>query len=132
MSTRLSDPHLDRYVKQVLVELGVPPSLKGYSYLAQAIELCVEDHSRLYSLISRVYAPVAEANGTAYSRVERDIRHAIRVFANRNHVAQLNKLLGAKLYQQGDYPPNGEMIGYLTEYVRLNYVKPPLPMDAYL
>ena len=132
MSTCLSDPHLGRYVKQVLVELGVPPSLKGYSYLAQAIELCVEDHSRLYSLINRVYAPVAEANDTAFPRVERDIRHAIRVFANRNHIAQLNKLLGAKLYQQGDYPPNGEMIGYLTEYVRLNYVKPPLPMDAYL
>ena len=130
--TRLSDPALDRYVKQVLVELGVPPSLKGYSYLAQAVVLCVEDHSRLYSLINRVYEPVAQSNETAYSRVERDIRHAIRVFANRNHVAQLNKLLGAKLYQQGDYPPNGEMIGYLTEYVRLNYVKPALPMDAYL
>ena len=125
------DPGLDRYVKQVLVELGVTPSLKGYLYLAQSIELCVEDHTRLYQLINRVYEPVAQANETVYQRVERNIRHAIRVFADRNRISALNRLLGAKLYQAGDYPPNGEMIGYLAEYVRLNYVRQTYPLDYY-
>lgn len=108
-------------IKQLLLELGVSPALLGYTYLAQCIYLCVEDHTRIHDLIASVYEVVARINATTYQRVERNIRHAVKVFADRNHVPELNKLLGVRLYLPGDYPSNGELIGYLTEYVLLHF-----------
>lgn len=113
--------NLLKQIKQLLLELGMSPALMGFHYLAQCIYLCVEDSARIHDLIASVYTEVARRNNTTYQRVERNIRHAVQVFVNRNHVAELNKLLGVRLYLAGDYPSNGELIGYLSEYVQLHF-----------
>ena len=112
--------NLLKQIKCMLLELGMSPALKGYLYLAQCIYLCVEDISRVHSLIAKVYGPVAEANNVIYQRVERDIRHSVKVFANRNRIQELNKLLRVRLYNPGDYPCNGELIACLAEYIQLH------------
>lgn len=108
-------------IQQLLLELGMSPTLLGYRHLAQCIYICVLDDRKLHNLIAEVYGEVAEINGTTEQRVERNIRHAIYVFAARNHVPDLNRLLKAKIFRAGDYPSNGEMIGYLTEYFLIHY-----------
>ncbi len=110
-----------KQIKQLLLELGMSPSLLGYHYLAQCIYLCVEDSTRIHDLIASVYGEVARRCDTTFQRVERNIRHSVRVFADRNHIPELNKLLCVRLYQSGDYPSNGELIGYLAEYIQLHF-----------
>lgn len=110
-----------KYIKHLLIELGISPALMGYGYLAQCVYLCWEDNRRLHSLVADVYREVARQNNTTYQRVERNIRHAVRAFADRNRVQSLNRMFGVKLYNTGDYPPNGELIGYLTEYVQMHF-----------
>jgi len=110
-----------KQIEQLLLELGMPPTLLGFHYLAECIYICVEEINKLHDLIGSVYNEVARNNHTTYQRVERNIRHAISVFSDRNRIPELNKLLRVRLYQAGDYPSNGEMIGYLTEYILLHY-----------
>ena len=110
-----------KYIKHLLIELGISPALMGYNYLAQCVYLCWEDNRRLHDLVSSVYREVARQNDTTYQRVERNIRHAVRAFADMGRVQAINRMFGVKLYNAGDYPPNGELIGYLTEYVQMHY-----------
>ena len=115
------------YIKWLLIELGISPALMGYGYLAQCVYLCWEDNRRLHDLVASVYVAVARQNDTTYQRVERNIRHAVRAFADLGRVPSLNRMFGVKLYNVGDYPPNGELIGYLTEYVQMHYVGQAVP-----
>ena len=117
----LSNGLLLKQIKQVLLQLGMSPTLMGFEYLAECIYLCVEDMNRIHDLILSVYCPVAEYNHTTYPRVERNIRHLIKVFSDRNRIPELNALLHVRLYKIGDYPTNGELIAYLAEYIRLHY-----------
>lgn len=115
------DKHQIQYIKYLLIELGMSPALVGYGYLAQCVQRCCEDAQRIHRLVAEVYTAVAVANGTTYQRVERCIRHAVRCMADLGRIQLLNRLFGIKLYNAGDYPTNGELIGYLTEYVLLHY-----------
>lgn len=117
----LENEQLLKQIKQVLLRLGMSPTLMGFEYLAECVYLCVEDMSRIHDLILSVYCPVAQHNHTTYSRVERNIRHLIKVFSDRNRIPELNAMLHIRLYKPGDYPTNGELIAYLSEYIRLHY-----------
>lgn len=125
----LNNKELFKQTKQLLLKLGMSPTLMGFEYLAECVYLCVEEMPRIHDLIQSVYLPVAENNRTTQSRVERDIRHLIKVFSDRNHIAELNTLLHIRLFKPGDYPSNGELIGYLAEYIRLNYDFEPNPLS---
>lgn len=61
-------------ITQKLLELGIKPSLKGFYYLVDAIEICADDRN---AMIGDVYKQIAESNMSTYSRVERSVRHAI-------------------------------------------------------
>lgn len=107
-------------IKQLLIKIGMSPLLRGYKHLSSCVYLCVLDADNVHHLMTRVYGEVARHSDTTATCVERNIRHAIRVFANHNHVTEFNKLLKATLYTKNDYPTNGELIAYLAEYIRMN------------
>lgn len=73
-----------KIIKEIIMETGIPPHLKGYEFILRAIELLVEDRSRLFNLQKLVYDPIARENHTTSTRVERDIRNAIEVAFTRN------------------------------------------------
>lgn len=60
-----------------LKELCVNPSLLGFNYLKDAIELCLNNKETLNSITKVLYPTIAEKYNTTPSRVERAIRHAI-------------------------------------------------------
>lgn len=64
-------------IEKFLKELCVNPSLLGFNYLKDAIELCLENKEMLNSITKSLYPTVAKKNNTTPSRVERAIRHAI-------------------------------------------------------
>ena len=58
-------------IQKELLFLGIKPSLKGFDYMATAIE-----KYDLNTKITDLYCKVAEEYNTEPQRVERDIRHA--------------------------------------------------------
>lgn len=65
-------------IKAALMNIGVDPSLKGFDYLVEAVDIQIENklNRREYWAIE-TYENIAGLYNTTRSRVERAIRHAI-------------------------------------------------------
>ena len=66
-------------VTRIIHEIGVPAHVKGYQYLRDAIMLVVDEINYLGAVTKELYPAIADKYDTTPSRVERAIRHAIRV-----------------------------------------------------
>jgi two-component system response regulator (stage 0 sporulation protein A) len=97
-----------KQIKDTLKELGIMPNLKGYHYLADAIELCIEEVKTRKSVSSWmwIYRKVARIHNTTPSRVERCIRNAV------------DKATQTELYKKIIYESaNSAFIALVAEYV---------------
>ena len=63
----------------VLLQMGVPASIKGFTYICDAIELFDTDPYYPDGKICSLYFEIARLHETMASRVERAIRHAFEV-----------------------------------------------------
>lgn len=78
-------------VNKLLVKLGIPQSIKGFAYIADAMEV-FDEISTDVSITKVVYPAIAKKheNATA-SRVERAIRHALEHTTAKAKSAELMK-----------------------------------------
>ncbi len=88
----LSRDELNTVVTNTLKRLGVPPHIKGYMYLRDAIHICVDDMKALGKVTKFIYPSIAEKYETTPSRVERAIRNAIEIAFERGNQDELLKM----------------------------------------
>lgn len=64
-----------------LDDKNISHAIKGFSYLISAVSIVAEDRNALNRMTGEkgIYSRIAEEHGTAASRVERAIRHAIEI-----------------------------------------------------
>lgn len=104
-------------ITNVLRKLNIPPHIKGYSYLKEAILMAVEDVTVLDMVTSRLYPAVAENFDTTSSRVERAIRHALNVaWKKENNEYTLRLFNSNKPIKK---PTNAEFIAVIAERIRI-------------
>lgn len=65
-------------IEDTLLAMGVPAGIKGFNYIADAIEIFDERGTNI-SITKELYPAIAEKNNTTPSKVERAIRHAFEV-----------------------------------------------------
>lgn len=65
-------------IEDILLAMGVPAGIKGFNYIADAIEY-VDEHGAEISVTKELYPAIAKKRKTTSSRVERAIRHALGV-----------------------------------------------------
>lgn len=111
---------LDKKISNIFVTIGIPPHIKGYQYLREAIKLCIADTDIISSITKRLYPDVAKKFGTTASKVERAIRHAIEVCWNRGKIDNINNLFGSKVFTKNDRPTNGEFIALIADKLLLD------------
>lgn len=119
----LTDPgrfELERYVAELMHEVGVPAHIRGYDYIRDSIMLSLNDRNMLKAITKDLYPTVAKNNNTTASRVERAIRHAIEVAWGRGDIDTLNAIFGFTVKSSKGKPTNGEFISMLTERIRLD------------
>lgn len=101
-------------VENILKELCVSPSLLGFNYLKDAIELCLDKPETLCSITKVLYPSLAKKYETTSTRVERAIRHAIET--------SWGKIDGDIYYQvfynEFDKPTNSRYIAYVCSYIK--------------
>lgn len=95
-------------LRELLIELGVSPSLKGSRYMVEAIRLARENPVLLKNLSQGLYAQIAVKAETSPSGVERALRHAIGVACER----------GALAARFPDKPSNKAFLHYLLQRVK--------------
>lgn len=114
-------PATAKFVTSLLMQLGVPANLTGYSYLHAAIIIAVDSPEVVHQLTQSLYPVIAEQFQTTSSSVERAIRHAVTSAWDRGAAEAYHRLLGRTGPMMHDKPTNRELIAQLAERVRIKH-----------
>ncbi len=113
------DAPTESQITEILHTLGIPAHIKGFAYLRCAIGMVIADPDMINYVTKSLYPSVAKRFGTATSRVERAIRHAIEVAWDRGDVEVLNRYFGYTISRQRGKPTNSEFIAMISDKLRL-------------
>ena len=106
---------LDERISNIFISIGIPPNIKGYTYLREGIKMAVADQRVMGNVTKGLYPVIGEKYGTTVSKVERAIRHAIEVAWNRGRVDAVNAIFGARVYIGTEKPTNSEFIALVAD-----------------
>lgn len=101
-------------VGSVLLTIGVPPHVKGFLYLREAIRRATEDNSLLSKLTTELYPEIAQRYNTTPKNVERAMRNAIKLTCARTTQERLDAALGPGIASTTVCPSCGEFIALLA------------------
>ncbi len=110
---------LDEKISKIFINVGIPPHIKGYSFLREGVKLAVNDPAIINSITKKLYPKIGEKYETSASKVERAIRHAIEVAWNRGRIDSINNILGVRAYVGAEKPTNGEFIALVADKMLL-------------
>ena len=102
-------------ISEIFIAIGIPPHIKGYSYLREGIKMTIERPYVLNAVTKELYPSIAVKFGTTASKVERAIRHAIEVAWNRGRIDAINAIFGARIYLGNEKPTNSEFIALVAD-----------------
>lgn len=79
--------HIEQVLFKLLTTVGIPAHLKGFKYISYGVTLLLNDDSyENFGITKRLYPEIAKHFKTLPSRIERDIRNAIKFsFKNGPH-----------------------------------------------
>ena len=110
---------LDERISKIFISVGIPPHIKGYSYLREGVKMAVETPDIINNITKKLYPKIGEKYQTSASKVERAIRHAIEVAWNRGRIDVINSMLGIRAYVGNEKPTNGEFIALIADKMLL-------------
>lgn len=114
----VKDCELERYITDIMLDVGVPAHLKGYHYLRDAILLSGRDMEVVSSVTKLLYPTVAKRFKTTNQKVERAIRNAIEVSWERGKTFE--KMFGYSAQEGRTRPTNSEYIARIADMIRLD------------
>ncbi len=110
---------LEEKISKIFINVGIPPHIKGYSFLREGVKMAVEEPDIINSITKKLYPKIGEKYSTSASKVERAIRHAIEVAWNRGRIDTINSILGVRAYVGAEKPTNGEFIALVADKMLL-------------
>lgn len=116
----VKDCELERYITDIMLDIGVPAHLKGYHYLRDAILLSGKDMEVVSSVTKLLYPTIAKHFKTTDQKVERAIRNAIEVSWSRGNTETFEKMFGYSALTGRTRPTNSEYIARIADKVRLD------------
>ena len=116
----VKDYELERYITEIMLDIGVPAHLKGYHYLRDAILLSGRDMEVVSSVTKLLYPTIAKRFKTTDQKVERAIRNAIEVSWTRGNVETFEKMFGYSVMSGKSRPTNSEYIARIADSIRLD------------
>ena len=119
LSSDFTEDDLIERITKIMVELGIPANLRGYSYVREAIKLCVIDIEEINSVTKRLYPDIAKKFKTTPSRAERAIRHAIEVAWSKGNLKTIETIFGYTISSDRGKPTNSEFIAMVSDKIRL-------------
>lgn len=118
--TAVKDCELEKYITEIMLDVGVPAHLKGYHYLRDAILLSGRDMEVVTSVTKLLYPTIARRFRTTDQKVERAIRNAIELSWSRGNVETFEKMFGYSALSGRTRPTNSEYIARIADKVRLD------------
>lgn len=106
---------LEQRVTELFLQIGVPPHLKGYQYLKEAVKLAARNRMIIYSITKQLYPQIAKAFNVTPTKVELAIRHTVEVMYDRDQMRSLRETLGFPPSIGKQKPTNGELIALIAD-----------------
>jgi len=117
------EKELDLVIGRLFINLGISPKIKGFNYLRTAIVMLIKEPRLIEAVTKELYPKIGEKYATTASKVERAIRHAIKVAWDRGNTAAFNKMLGVEAYSSNERPTNSEFMALIADRLMLqNYI----------
>ena len=110
---------IDARITEILHKIGVPPHIKGFQYIREAILMVYEDANCLSKVTKIIYPGIAEKFDTTASRVERAIRNAIEIAVNRGNPEYIQIYFGHTLSGKKNKLTNSEFVALVAEKLRM-------------
>lgn len=105
-------------ITEYLHMMGMPRHILGFTYIREAVYICIEDPEALKPITKELYPRIAKKFKTTSSRVERAIRHAIEIVWARAQQDVVEKTFGYTIAASKGKPTNSEFIAMLTDEIR--------------
>lgn len=105
-------------VADLLLEIGIRDSVRGYHALIAAISCAVRDYNALSSVTKTIYPYAAQACNCTPDQAERRMRSAIEYAWLNCDPAPMNKLFGNTINTNKGKPTNSEFIARCASTVR--------------
>lgn len=116
------DLDLEIKISNTLHKLGIPANIKGYRYLQDAIKLVIDNSSLVYALTKELYPSIATKNNTTVSKVDRAIRHAIKVVSLKGDICAMQDMFNLSIDAEKTRYKNSEFIAKISEKIKLELV----------
>lgn len=111
----------DDRITAMMKDIGVPPHIKGYVYLKEAVSLVLENPDILNRITKALYPGIADICDTTPARVERSIRHAIELVWSRNETMHISRIFGYSEEHLQSKPSNSQFIAMVADSIRHNH-----------
>ena len=111
--------NIELEVTNLLHEIGIPAQNKGYHFLRVAIIMVLDDFDIINSVTKLLYPNIAKKFKTTPSRVERAMRHSIRVAWSKKKIETINSIFGFTVSNGKENPTNSEFIAIVSDKLRL-------------
>lgn len=105
-------------ISTMMKDIGVPPHIKGYVYLKEAVSLVLENPDILNRITKALYPGIADIFDTTPARVERSIRHAIELVWNKSETTHISKIFGYSEEHLQSKPSNSQFIAMVADSIR--------------
>ncbi|GHV28830.1 stage 0 sporulation protein A [Clostridia bacterium] len=102
---------LEPLVTNIILNFGIPPSIKGCAYLKEAVLFVFDKFSFNVSVTKDIYPAIAHSHNSTPSCVERAIRHAIATAWPKISRAMANNLIPPSFIMR---PTNSQFIYYIV------------------
>ena len=105
----------DYVIEKMLLQLGVNKSYVGFNYTVQAVNLVLEDESKITLISKWLYPDIAKTNSTSIECVERNIRTIVNTIWYKGNKELLQSYSLTNLTEK---PNNTQFISILASYVK--------------
>lgn len=121
----ISIPRMDRTISALLLDVGFPHHLYGFTYIAYAIELIMQDPERLHHITKDIYPDIAMRYKTTPSRVERAIRTSIQSVWLYGNKQLISAIFHYSIRADKGHPTNTQLLAALYYYLLEGETKKP-------
>ena len=105
-------------IQEVLLSIGIPPNLLGYTYIVYGVELILSDPEYMRGITTRLYVDIAKKFNTKSTSVERSIRHAISIGWLYGSVDYINSMFKNCINPEKGVPSNSLFFSRLYYFLR--------------
>ena len=114
----LKDAENSKKIHNLLIEIGIPTSMKGYGYLKKAIMFCLEDPRMQKNLVDGLYSIIAKEYGSSWQNVERNMRTAVKEAFKKGNKEKLEEIFQNTCYSNKGRPTNSKFLAGIVEYIK--------------